>query len=314
MDTNDPNSVTFVQYTCAMYQQVQHGVTGTILGNRTAPKIRAECFLERMCFWKKAPIFHISCQHFPFLLFVSRNFVQAPVDMMIGLAIEMNNLGVNFLCAGKDQEALEQFQGALQLVMYKSQGHQYSPPDERVNRAHMSLMRYHRESPSCDVVVCQRRPGDETVFSRALRIDEQPPYFLLETSSSRDFHHLMSATILFNTAVTLHLQPGDKGIPRAESLYRISYDLLTRTQPSLIQQSFSELLLPTRLVLALLNNLTHINYNLGKYDLAKSLSNALSAFISSIPRATSSTLWDEKKRALLNSFFMFDPPSAAGAA
>lgn len=152
---------------------------------------------------------------------------------MIDLAIEMNNTGVQLLCAGRDQEALDQFQGALQLLLFKAQGHHYLPVDERVNRAHMSLLRYNREaSTSYDagIQMCER---DETIFSRALRIDEQLSCFFLGASgSSYDCHHLLSATILFNAAVTLHLQPADKGLPRAESFYRLSYELLTSPNPA----------------------------------------------------------------------------------
>lgn len=230
----------------------------------------------------------------------------------------MNNLGVDFLFHGRDGEALEQFQGALELMKYKSQGYQFVPlEDERVSRSHSALMRYYRESLNgCSIGEgCAVR--DYTLFSKAARIEKRL-LFLEDTIGSHNFHHLMSATILFNIALSFHLQPDGKGLRQSESLYRMSYDILSRIQSNLFGAP-PAIILATRLVIADLNNLTHLNYTLGRKNLAHGLGAELSSFVSSLPQSSTTmhgtTLWEESNRAVLNSFLMSKPSaSSAGAA
>lgn len=215
------------------------------------------------------------------------------------LAIEMNNLGVTLLHSGRDHEAFEMFQGAIQVMMHTAKRTFTVPTtDIRVTRAHTILMKY-LHNP----IIHQRRERDEVVFSQAIRLPEN----IFEQNPS--LSQLQSAIVLFNTALTLQLQPGEKGFARADSLYRMSYDLATVVQPLPVEASVITMLL----LMGLLNNMTKLNNDLGNFTLARNLCHTLSEFIGAMPASTSASLGNEMKRLLFNSLLL-EPPSAAGAA
>mmetsp|Transcript_15615 Transcript_15615/g.26095 ORF Transcript_15615/g.26095 Transcript_15615/m.26095 type:complete len:226 (-) Transcript_15615:113-790(-) len=220
---------------------------------------------------------------------------------MMKLTIDINNLGVMLLYYGRDQEAFEMFTGAIQVMMHASKGALVLPMrDTRVSRAYRILTKYQHNSSMHHQ---KRAERDDVVFSQGIRLPENIFH------QSPVLCQLQSAIVLFNTALTLQLQPGEKGFARADSLYRMSYDLATVLHPLPDEVGSIEMLL----LMGLLNNMSKLNNDLGNFTLARTLCHSLSSFISSLTVSTTSTLGKHMNRLLFNCLFL-EPPTAAGAA
>lgn len=218
------------------------------------------------------------------------------------LSILMNNLGASLLDSGRDIEAFEMFQGAIQVMMYSSKGDRSLPAyDKRIIRAQSILAKYEQNPQHLQHISALER--DEVIFSQAIRM----PDGIFDRNPG--LGQLQSAIILFNTALTLQLQPADRGFARADSLYRMSYDLAIIVQPLPFEVSEVTMLL----LMGLLNNMSKLNNDLGNFDLARRLCQTLSNFISAMPVSTHATLGSQRKRLLFNSLLL-TPPMAAGAA
>lgn len=257
---------------------------------------------------------------------------------MTSEAIEMNNLGVTFLQKGKLSESLELFQGALQMMMFLSQGikavagneesttTELFEEDLRIKKARHHLAQYDENSARCrrskkrrssiskmDVVA---RGIDDFVFTKAMYL----PTTTLENENYT--YQLKSSVVLFNTALAIHLQPGDMNQVKAETLYRMSYDIAsnvninnsTSNSPSSSPDYDQIAKLVIRLLMGLLNNMGQISYNLGNFARSRQLFEALSNFIGSLPNSENDPTLAEEKRGLLLNTYLLNAPVAAGAA
>eukprot|EP00543_Licmophora_paradoxa_P019402 CAMPEP_0202468102 /NCGR_PEP_ID=MMETSP1360-20130828/74140_1 /ASSEMBLY_ACC=CAM_ASM_000848 /TAXON_ID=515479 /ORGANISM="Licmophora paradoxa, Strain CCMP2313" /LENGTH=245 /DNA_ID=CAMNT_0049092885 /DNA_START=57 /DNA_END=794 /DNA_ORIENTATION=- len=245
---------------------------------------------------------------------------------MESIAVEMNNVGVNYLHNGNTNDALDMFQGALQTMMYLTQG-VVSPnedslftQDRRVKKAQNHLYEY-----ECKRANKKRRNHIKEnttvsnfngfIFTKAIYIPVNSP-----TSVQDRSHELQSAVILFNTALAIHLQPGDKKKETAEALYSMSYKLASKVRiPALFPQhggkvSSDRTKALVRLIMGLLNNMGQINYHLGNFDKSRKQFAALSTFIASLPHINGDyVLAEEKQNMMLNTFLLNSTVAAAAA-
>jgi tetratricopeptide (TPR) repeat protein len=185
--------------------------------------------------------------------------------------VEINNSAVAFAQSGRSQEAMELFQLALSNLRDQfSRGASSAPSHfEDVDNNSTHALDHHRKleepasSTSCVAlnlfasVPKIQIPQDQSflaLYDRALLVDPSSDYCNNEASDTA-----VSAVILFNMALLHHfrgLGGQTEFLDRASRLYRIALDILQKHNDD------TNILL----VLALLNNLAHIDSHLFRVE------------------------------------------------
>jgi tetratricopeptide (TPR) repeat protein len=232
---------------------------------------------------------------------------------MTPVAIIYNNLGVQYHEKGRWEEALEMFQGSLQLMMHVSNDVIHDDyrqmvigSDVRVQRAHQ---RWQQSLVSESIITkkaTHKEKGgvDDFVFTKAIEMAD----------SSFERYEIKSAVVLFNVALTYHLfsleVPGqmEHNRHKAHQLYNMSYQIAS----VLHLQGRPEVSL-CRLLTALLNNLGKLAHDAGQYKASRSYFAALSGLLNCLPESENAMVVEERRGLLLNSFILDQPWTAAAA-
>ena len=226
---------------------------------------------------------------------------------MMQLAVDCNNLGVKYNEQGKWIEALEMFQGSLQLIMYLSS--KYNSRDDVITndcciqRAQLKL-ELSNKYPSKVLGQQKRRGSHDFVFTKAIEMDHG--------GLRSDSYELKCASVLFNTALSFHMLsleiPGntERNGHKAHQLYNMSY------QVACVLHLRGDVAV-CRLLTGLLNNLGILENDQGQFELSRSYFSALSSLLHCLPASNNAFVVEERRGLLLNSFIL-DQLMAAGAA
>jgi len=229
--------------------------------------------------------------------------------MIMRLAIDSNNLGVQHHQGGRLRESLKMFQGSLQMLMYgnlDSGGLQHVlNNDNRVKLALQSLNQSEHEmlvSKTEARLHEHRFLADDFVFTKAIPM----------LGSVSNNYEIKCAIILFNTALSYHLLslefPSHMGRnqQKALKLYKMSFQIASSLHSHMCLEV-------SRLLSGLLNNLGKLAYDLGQHDMSRFYFSNLTAFIHSLPVSSQVMVAEERRGMLLNSFILDLPSSAAAA-
>ena len=227
--------------------------------------------------------------------------------IMMQLAVDCNNLGVKYNEQGQWQDALEMFQGSLQLVMYLSTKYKTEVDviqnDLCIQRAQFMLEQSKRY-PSKVLRQPKRRANHDFVFTNAIEMDHN--------GLGSESYELKCASVLFNTALSFHLLsleiPGntERNGYKAHQLYNMSY------QVACVLHLHGNVAV-CRFLTGVLNNLGMLENDQGQFELSRSYFSALSSLLHCLPASSNVVVVEERRGLLLNSFIL-DQRMTAGAA
>eukprot|EP00549_Striatella_unipunctata_P009765 CAMPEP_0118684682 /NCGR_PEP_ID=MMETSP0800-20121206/6791_1 /TAXON_ID=210618 ORGANISM="Striatella unipunctata, Strain CCMP2910" /NCGR_SAMPLE_ID=MMETSP0800 /ASSEMBLY_ACC=CAM_ASM_000638 /LENGTH=247 /DNA_ID=CAMNT_0006581439 /DNA_START=26 /DNA_END=769 /DNA_ORIENTATION=+ len=238
------------------------------------------------------------------------------------VAIELNNCGVLMMQLDCIEDAAKVFSQAIEAMMEAinlSQSHGIYPRivelgpltrDKRIAEAIMKLDECYSakvaSSGSSSQFQASPRPSDTTFMYRS-PVRLAPPKVLENPAESTD----KSFIILYNLAIAHHLiglkKSSTNTLEKALNLYGMAQDLLISGQGSFPAASP----LIARVVMAILNNMGHIHYELGRYEEATTFVNELSRTMFSLGADYMEE--GELDDFLLTVMFMSEPPVAAAA-
>jgi tetratricopeptide (TPR) repeat protein len=229
------------------------------------------------------------------------------------VAIIYNNLGVQYHENGRWQEALEMFQGSLQLMMHVASDVVHDDyrqmvisNDVRLQRAHQRWRHLLVSKSTITKKATHKEKGgvDDFVFAKAIKM----------SNSDFEGYEIQSAVVLFNVALTYHLfslevpSQMDCNRHKACHLYSMSYQIASH----LNWQGQSEVSL-CRLLTAILNNLGKLAHDAGQHKASRSHFAALSGLLNCLPESRNEMVMEERREFLLNSFILNQSWTAVAA-
>jgi hypothetical protein len=237
------------------------------------------------------------------------------VAMMNAVAIDFNNLGVDFLQAGHPNEALHVFREATKLIQPISGAVNLeaarkdsipataSPSEalqvvfklkERVQRLNLLLATRQR----CALLEKLDYDRSSMMFTAPMKI--------LNMNCGPESYTILAATLLYNVALTFHLNGTEKSLRKSARLFELAYSLAYAAEDG--NSRYLE-----RLRMASLNNSGHIHHKLGNYQAAKQHLASLFGFVLSLPASLSSEDMSERQTILFNALLLQVPTIAAAA-
>jgi hypothetical protein len=236
------------------------------------------------------------------------------VATMNSIAIDCNNLGADFIQAGHHNEALEAFREVTKLIQpisgiihleatrKESIAAAAAPSEalqvvfklkERVQRLNLLRLATQR------CVVLQKLDYDHSsmMFTAPMKISN--------LNCGPESYKVLAATLLYNVALTFHLNGTEKSLRKSARLFERAYSLACAEDGS---NHYLE-----KLRMASLNNSGHIHHKLGNYQAARQHLASLFGFVLSLPASLSSKDRSERQAVLCNALLLQEPNIAATA-
>jgi hypothetical protein len=245
--------------------------------------------------------------------------------MMNTVAIDCNNLGVDFLQGGHPNKAVEAFREAAKLIQEPivSAGATHleaarkesipaaSPSDalqvvfklkERVQRLNLLLLATQRCTPSST--------PEKVDYDRSSMMFTAPMK-ISNLNCGPESYTILAATLLYNMALTFHLNGTEKSLRKSARLFEKAY---AATSLLAYAEDGSNRHLLEKLCMASLNNSGHIHHKLGNYQAAKHHLASLFDFMLSLPVSLLSSEDKSERQAVLFNVLLLQEPSIAAAA
>jgi len=235
----------------------------------------------------------------------------------VDMAVAFNNKGTFFLENGQCNHAFDMFMGALQatfLLAEKSE-HKSSKHTNENSRIAVARQKQHLlpELQTTHSVAAFPQQGVSSFFyNKPMKIP------IIENNSNIDDearNAICSVAILYNVGLTYHMQSfispqlQDTSLRKAEVFYKKSISLLTLIEDESIVQEDSII----HLIMAVLNNLGHVNYELHNYELSKSYMEKLCTIVLQQEVNTCNHVHELREQFLLNGTLLEEPKYAAAA-
>jgi hypothetical protein len=237
-------------------------------------------------------------------------------------AVDSNNAGVSFMEMARYDEALEVLRSAADLMHVVTQLMKVSNTDEGTIDTNI-----HAESASILIKLEETREKVDKISASISKESRRAVTPLLETDCflhTQGFYLAMpsatkgdaipcaihSATILANMALTYHLAvpqtpcSDNTSLRNAMTLYEMAYSVTIRVEQNLDS---------SRVIMAALNNMAHINHECGMYDESSHILNVLQEYIRHQIKLGNDSFSTEKKIYLLNAMFLKQPHGARAA-
>jgi hypothetical protein len=237
-------------------------------------------------------------------------------------AIDSNNAGVSFMEMSRYDEALEVFRSAADLMYVVTQLMKVSSTDEGLIDSSINA-----ESTSIRMKLEETREKVDKISASISKENQRAVIPRLETDCflhTQGFYLSMppvvsgdaipcaihSATILANMALTYHLAvpqmpcSDNTALRSAMTLYEMAYTVSIRVEQNLDS---------SRVIMATLNNMAHINHECGMYEESSRILNVLQEYIRHQVKLGNDSFSTEKKVYLLNAMFLKQPHGARAA-
>jgi hypothetical protein len=239
-------------------------------------------------------------------------------------AVDSNNAGVSFMEMARYDEALEVFRSAADLMyvvtqlMNKVANTDEATIDTSTNddsssiRTRLEEAREKVEKLSASISKESRRAVVSHLETDCF-LHTQGFYLSMPPVTTKGHAipcAVHSATILANMALTYHLAvpqtscSDNASLRNAMTLYEMAYSVTIRVE----QDEDS-----SRVIMAALNNMAHINHECGMYDESSHILNVLQEYIRHQIKLGNDSFSTEKKVYLLNAMFLRQPYGARAA-
>ena len=231
------------------------------------------------------------------------------------VAVAMMNTASDFLQAGHRNEALEAFREVTKLiqptsgVIHLKAARKESTPaavspsealrvvfklKERVQRLNLLVLATQRCAPLPEKLDYDR---SSMMFTAPMKISN--------LNCGPELYTILAATLLYNVALTFHLNGTEKSLRKSARLFERAYSLAYAEDGS---NRYLE-----KLRMASLNNSGHTHHELGNYEAAKQHLASLFEFMLSLPASLSSEDMSERQAVLCNALLLQEPNIAAAA-
>jgi tetratricopeptide (TPR) repeat protein len=223
---------------------------------------------------------------------------------------ELNNVGVSFIQTGNIDEAFQAFKAAIELMRKTPNTKLEDRPGRRRSLSDIDEMKAKSDFDfrMLSETGCKISAEGITacfVSKAAVAIPDQV--------GSREDNSLVTAILLFNLALSLHLLALDPGMERflhkALRLYKLSKKLVTQ---HLENDRDDNTEISLQLVLSIFNNMGHIYYEFGDYSTSRTYFEGLTTMVAR-NACNSRKQSGEVEELLLNALVLNEPHAAAAA-
>jgi hypothetical protein len=239
--------------------------------------------------------------------------VVAMLNAVVVLAVDCNNLGVDFLQAGYPNDALEAFREVTKLIRpiagalhFEAATKESIPasafPSEALRQVVFKLKE--RMQRLNLLLVTQRCAHEKQDYNRCSMMFTAPMK-ISNLNYGSESYTILVATLLYNMALTFQLHGTEKSLRKSARIFEMAYSLAYAEDGS---HRYLE-----KLRMASLNNSGHMHHKLGNYQAAKKQIATLFEFVLSLPASLSSKDMSERHAVLFNALLLQEPSIAAAA-
>jgi hypothetical protein len=233
------------------------------------------------------------------------------------VVIDCNNLAVELLQAGYPSEALETFRAAAKLIklisgdLEAARKESILPASGSPSEALRVVFKLkERVQPLRNILLTTRRCTLEKVDYDRSSMMFTAPIKISNLNCGPESYTILAATLLYNVALTFHLNGTEKSLRKSARLFERTYSIAYRYAEDGSNRNRQL----EKLRMASLNNSGHIHHKLGNYQAAKQHLASLFEFVLSLPATLSSEDMSDRQAVLFNALLLQEPSIAAAAA
>lgn len=239
---------------------------------------------------------------------------RSDIWVVMDAAVELNNIGVALLLAGRLTEALETFKGSARIMYPVSQSFQNRTDPSSIFDGPVTLP-FYEDSPSlfedkrrtmqkakAELSLIVEPPRKDALSENSFIVSK--PFLIEHLTAEPTSCTMESAIIVYNMGLAYRLYGSTPCVHKALCLFDMAFSLAFSVSFDVRSPSIA---------MASLNNAGEINHVLGHYALSRQYLNTLYNYIFSLPASGDEATMKERHVLLLNAMLLQEPKIAPAA-